>query len=63
MRCGRIAMTQRELKKMYGAFFKAEGLVAKWGFQGPCHVIATHEGCDYNVVLSTWRRSDGLHRL
>jgi hypothetical protein len=56
---GRLAMTQEELKKLYGAFFKAEGLVAKWGFLGPYYVIVMYEDYDYNVVLDTKRNHGG----
>jgi hypothetical protein len=59
MRCGRLAVTHKELRKLYGTFFRAEGLVTKWGVQGPYYVIVTHEGCDYNVVLDTRRNHGG----
>jgi hypothetical protein len=54
-------MTQEELKKLYGAFFNAEGLAAKWDFQGPYYVIVTYEGCEYNVVLDTKRNHGGTY--
>jgi hypothetical protein len=59
MEGGRLAMTQEELKKLYGAFFKAEELAAKWDFQGPYYVIVMYEGCGYNVVLDTKRNHGG----
>jgi hypothetical protein len=53
-----LAMTYKELKELYGTFFKAEGLVAKWGYHEPYYVTVTYEGWDYNVVLDT-KLNDG----
>jgi hypothetical protein len=53
-------MTYKELKKLYGTFFKAEGLVAKWGFHEPYYVTVTYEGWGYNVVLDTKRNDGGM---
>jgi hypothetical protein len=53
-------MTQRELKKRYGAFFKAEGIVVKRGFLGPNIMIVRYEDCNYNIVLDTKRNHGGM---
>jgi hypothetical protein len=53
-------MTYEELKKLYGTFFKTEGLVAKWGFHEPDYVTVMYEGCGYNVVLDTKRNNGGM---
>jgi hypothetical protein len=53
-------MTYKELKKMYSAFFKAEGLVTKWNFYDPYYIIVTYEDWDYNVILDTKRNDGGM---
>jgi hypothetical protein len=53
-------MTQKELKKQYGAFFRAEGLVTKRCYIGPNYVIVIYEGCKYYVVLDTKRNHGGM---
>jgi hypothetical protein len=52
-------MTQEELKKLYGAFFRAEGLVTKRCFMGPYYAIVMYEGYGYNVILDTKRNHGG----
>jgi hypothetical protein len=53
-------MTNRELRKRYGAFFRAEGLVTKRCYIGPNYVIVIYEGCQYYVVLDIKRNHDGM---
>ncbi|MDR1286111.1 MAG: hypothetical protein LBK08_00740, partial [Treponema sp.] len=53
-------MTNRELRKLYGAFFRAEGLVTKRCYIGPNYVIVIYEGCQYYIVLDTKRNYDGM---
>jgi hypothetical protein len=53
-------MTQKELKKRYGAFFKAEGLVTKRCYIGPNYIIVVYEGRNYYIVLDIKRNHDGM---